>query len=629
MYKFLVSLLFIACVSYAAAQTKFNPATQINWPTGPAGCVYEPGNNTCTGTVTPPAPTGVQALYLMNAASGTTETDLSGNNGPCTFGVLPPVINTSGAVPYLTFNASANSVMTCPASAFNGAQTVEVWYNQRNVTGLSGNGALIGTDVGNHTGLQVVTSSSGWGSPLEWYNTSNVKVVALADRAVGPTGLAVTLGTNPLMYLNGRSGVAYKNISTGIFNAFSATSTVTIGMLQPTQYGNNYNGDLYAIIVRAGIATPAQLQADNTYVVAQMLVPNGLAESNAVTSPLPALLDTGDSIQEGEGVVYVWYSTIPYFEAAQLDNGFDIYNMGVSGQQISTEVGVFATSVTPEIQAHYNAGTIVANAAGTNDIANGLTAGQVETSITSYANAVHAAGAKFVWENIIPRYTFTTAQQTAATAVNTWALGQMQLATPLFDGLSDRAGTPWETTTKANSVAFNTQCTPDGTHGSAFCNQQMAYANAVAVSYAAHPSQPFLIPVTIPYQVLTAAATTQTVNLYQLLPSQKVCGIRLPPPSGTTTGYGSTAPRGITTAFAGTSITGVTLASFGDSVGPNATAYGSPAASLTVTTSTWDGGAPTFVSTNGIVTATITSTGANLSALTAGSVTVTLEVCPQ
>lgn len=126
---------------------------------------------------------------------------------------------------------------------------------------------------------------------------------------------------------------------------------------------------------------------------------------------------------------------------------------------------------------------------------------------------------------------------------------------------------------------------------------------------------PSSIPVwtkyTVPFGTTNAAATTQAVNLVALTARQAVCGVI----------------EKTTAAFAGTGITGLTV-TVGDSNGTSGT-YAPSAYNLTAAVSNTNFIADNVVGmasfAGGNVQANFTSTGANLSALTAGS--VDFDVC--
>jgi hypothetical protein len=151
-------------------------------------------------------------------------------------------------------------------------------------------------------------------------------------------------------------------------------------------------------------------------------------------------------------------------------------------------------------------------------------------------------------------------------------------------------------------------CYADGTHPNAAGNAAMAPFAALALRNAfSDGNKPFWVKATVPYTLLTpTAATTKTFNLLQLGPQQKVCGVT----------------QRVTTAFAGTSISAMT-ASVGNS-GGTATTYTSTLTMLA--TGFLDAGLPgTAPVDGGIVQAAFAATGANLSALTVGS--VDFDIC--
>jgi hypothetical protein len=196
---------------------------------------------------------------------------------------------------------------------------------------------------------------------------------------------------------------------------------------------------------------------------------------------------------------------------------------------------------------------------------------------------------------------------------NTWTNGSFAC-----DGVDDTANDPLVATqtvpnafNPAGATSYNNAWYSDGTHPNAALNAEIASQESVAtLAGQGRLSSCKTITKQIPYQVFTAAntaspSTTQTIPILQLGPGWQVCSLSTQ----------------VANAFVGTGITASTFA-IGDSTGTT-TQY--LAATNLLTTGTTSS-APTFVSASGIVQLVLSATGGNLTAFTAGNLTVNIGV---
>src|SRR5579859_4398650 len=112
-----ISILFLAAI---VCHGQINPANQINWPTGPTGCAYIPGTNTCvvpSGSVTNAH--GVASLLACNDSSG------SGTAQSCT--TSPSFTPAAGdCITYSTTTANSGTGLTLNVNSL-GAKSVAKW----------------------------------------------------------------------------------------------------------------------------------------------------------------------------------------------------------------------------------------------------------------------------------------------------------------------------------------------------------------------------------------------------------------------------------------------------------------------------------------------------------------------
>jgi lysophospholipase L1-like esterase len=541
---------------------------------------------------------GAQAIYLFSEGSGTTVHDSSGNGNDCTFNVThPPTWASPRGV-----NFSGNQFMTCPAAAFNGAQTIMIVYNsQTHIPGTvvpNGHYSILSTDT-NNARLDFDTTSSGWGAGPAMYNPGNGKFLEACDKAIGLSSVTVTLGSGvPAIYVNGHPATSVKQALSGQLTSFPVTTTAFIGQFQANNNTENFKGQIQAIVVYSTVRSVADI-AQNELALESILAQSALKIQDATSYDSPLWIADGDSIIEGGGVVNYFQNSIPFYSSQFMGNFLTTYNVALGGQSFSNLNPQYALKVSPLVKQFANAVKIVSIASGTNDIIGGITAANLQTAINTYCASVAADGATCVYEDILPRSTFSGANQTTANTVNAAIIAEWLAGTNNISYVVDRAGSP--IMGQAPNITANATYYPDGTHPSALGNQILGQLEGLGVWSVARPGIPYWTKITLNSLVPSAAGLTQTINLLQLGPKQKVCGVT----------------QRVTTAFTASGLASLT-SSVGSS-GGNATTYSSTL-SLTAT-GFQDNGLPASPPTDkGIVTANFTASGANLNTLTAGSV---------
>jgi hypothetical protein len=218
--------------------------------------------------------------------------------------------------------------------------------------------------------------------------------------------------------------------------------------------------------------------------------------------------------------------------------------------------------------------------------------------------------------------------ETQRQALNTAIYSGLNPGTSAYDAINDLANDPilatqmapnqYQTTTGAfynaasgGTNTFNATYSPDGTHPLFAANTAADPVGVLALfEMEGKLKQPFWLPKTIPAAVIgTFAGASQAIPLVKLQPGWMVCGVKAQ----------------VTAAFAGTGITALT-SSLGDSSDGStpATTYTSP---LTLLSTGNQYSLPTFISSNGVVQATVTATGGNLSALASSTGSISYSVC--
>ena len=212
--------------------------------------------------------------------------------------------------------------------------------------------------------------------------------------------------------------------------------------------GAAYNGqqDMFAFVVYGSALSASDVAAVQSGAKAAFLFDDSFAKQ---------VIFDGDSITEGYGTAglrnYV-NKTIP-----ALNSKARAYNLGVFGQTF----GAMLTDGVARVDSLYGAGftrNVVSIAAGSNDIANGVSAASLQTTFQNYCTARRAKGFKIVAHTILPRTDYTGAQEAQRAAYNTWL--RANWAT-YADALADWAA---DSVMGAANAAADPTLYGDGTH---------------------------------------------------------------------------------------------------------------------------------------------------------------------
>ena len=186
-----VSLLFLAFTAAAAGQ--INPANQINWPTGSAGCVYAPATNTCV------VPAGTGTAVKQN--SGSTESSLA------VTGFMPQLCaDTSGSgtaqscTTGNTFTPQTGNCIVYSTTTANSGTGLTV-----NVNSLGAKSVAVASSSGWTTTL-VASSSVAANKPMHLcYDGTNWNASGTGYQAAGGSGglAGVTVKTSSYVLLSG------------------------------------------------------------------------------------------------------------------------------------------------------------------------------------------------------------------------------------------------------------------------------------------------------------------------------------------------------------------------------------------------------------------------------------------
>jgi hypothetical protein len=527
---------------------------------------------------------GAQAIYLFNEGSGSTIHDTSGNGYDCT------ILNAFTWLPVQGVTSSATSEASCPGAAFNNAGVIHVWlraaYLNTNNFFLYANvsGAQLGYMASSKTLIMSTSGGANWNQP--------------ADPLDG--NMSIAYNVNPFaVYINGKT--SFGTVETPVNITFAATSTVRLGVS-----GQSFVGNIYGIVVYPSTLTAAQIAQNDAAMwnrlQAAAVFPRDIDTSKNLTIyPGDSLTANANSLAQSTSIATLTNSLRKH--------GGSTYNLGQGGQT-SSQILANYSSAYGKLLTTYSGGThTVSIMASVNDVSTGISAATTYSNLNTFCNNVHSSdpAARCLVATISPVSAWSGAQQTVRNTLNSTIYSNWLAGTISADGVIDIANDP---IIGNQSLTANTTWWLDGTHFTVLSNGIAAQRFALAQCLLTN--QPCQLKLTVPYQYFSTgaiASTTATVNLLQLGPKQKICGVT----------------QRVTTAFAGTSITAIT-ASVGDSVSGVTTQYAT--ALSWFATGTQDN-LPTFVSTNGIVQATVTATGANLSALTAGSADISLCVVQQ
>lgn len=174
------------------ANAQINPKSDINWPSGPSGCFYEPGNNTCAL----PGSGGVAQLLAGTNVSlspsnglGTVTINASGGNNIATNANFVFTGNStnlddshglSSAITITAYTAPSSNIVTFTNSGTNGLHAGD-WVYLSNVTGWPGSS---GNNGGTGTNL-FQTLSSGLSTTQFELNVGSLSGVTLCSSSCG------------------------------------------------------------------------------------------------------------------------------------------------------------------------------------------------------------------------------------------------------------------------------------------------------------------------------------------------------------------------------------------------------------------------------------------------------------
>ena len=538
-------------------------------------------------------PTGItfQSIYLLNEGSGTSTFDSSGNGYTGTLGTSThaPTWYPQG----LNFMGTAGQYSTIPCAAISGTGTLLVWGRYTNLdTATQGYPVMVGTDT--LYGLGFIPSNMG--EPVWFGPGASAKLIA-SDKVTGDFLIAVSPGS-PAMYINSQPVAGFLT-STGAASPATSTATCTTNAYigQYTTSTGPFNGYIYAVAKASTVMTQAQVAQMDQYVryqkaLAGFVFAPGPDYSQGVTEII------GDSRVQGTGESNLLSGAWAYLSGKNSGGITSTFLIPAIGGARVADISSNLTLSLVQVDKWIGPTKTLVIEGGINDLTILSSPSTIYSTITGMATTAHTHGMKVVGSTIEAATSCTGTCATNLATLNASILSGCRSGT--FDGCEDFNGIPWLT------LPSNSTCFSDGLHETTYCNSLMAPVSALAQLSASGSTEPFWLPVVVPYQVLNAAATTQTLNLLNLYPGQQICG----------------AKSAVTTAFAGTSISALT-ATVGDS-GGTATQYLASQSLLTATKNITQ--APNFVGSSGTVQLYATATGANLSALTAGSMTVQLCV---
>jgi hypothetical protein len=596
-------------------------ATTVNGATVPASqpCI---GSNSSSQLIagtgcgpTPALPAGVTFQAIYNFAQGTgSPTDSSGNgfNATATTGTTTWV-NPPGLL------MGASGVITYPAGACSSAKFVYVSFAPTaNKTSTVATGiAAMWSDGNDWLGSESVL----WNAPA-LAQTANFAIGQASERVATPVGSIAWSAPNAF-YVNGRPTTSRIVSSLASFAA-SPTNCFIGGVTTAAGAGGLAGYTLYGIYVSGTALTAAQTAQVEIYDRYQRSL-KGLNYSD-FNHAGNVIIHDGDSITWGYTFMTGNFKTLgnsstwEVLEAQDLGMGIPEYNLGIGGVTAATMV-TNDTPILTELVGKYGGETpVVVIMAGVNDLIANTTAAAIQTSLTSLCTTVHSLGAKCIVSTILSTSFLSGAQLTARTTLNAGLISTWLAGGSVFDWITDIGNDPI-----MGTMGF--QCCTIGLtwfdnesskfiHPNAAGDAILAYESAHSILNVIDTGRPHKVKRQVPFQVLNAlngGTTTQTVNLLQLGPNEKVVALT----------------ERVTTAFTGTGLTtlGVTVGDSG--TGGGATSYDATGLAL-ASTGTHDPGAITFVSANGVVQANFTEVTGNLNALTAGEIDfdITTQVQP-
>lgn len=483
----------------------------------------------------------------------------------------------------------------------NAAGTMMIFYTPDNGAQINANtatsnqyGVLISFDAGS-TFIAAFPSYMNQGPAVV---SSGTPLILGVDRVSGPVAATLAMGGTPALGL-------YGNQPVGVWTAGGTSSPTSTGTVYVGDYrtsGNtSFYGTIHAIACWSGNLTAAQQKASFNK-IASDLAPYDLTFSDKTDYSHGIVISDGDSIPQGFGTNFAYGGTEMNQAIAQLGLNVNYYNTSHGGFTTANLNSEYVAKNRPILRKHSFQYRIVSDASGTNDIFASTANATIITNMTTFNGNVHADGAKFIIHTVLPATRNSGTQNTNLGLLNPLIVSGV-LSGAVADTLSDWASEP---TMGNSSNAADTTLYGDGLHPTNLGAGLLANVDALALHRLHDAQTPFWFKVPfVPKSFTGVAATTKTNTLVQLMPGEQVCGIR----------------SNIGTAFSGTSITALTF-TVGDSTGSTSQYLSSQSMLGTGSTNNLS---PNYSSLNGVVQANFTSTGANLSAISAGA--LNLYVC--
>jgi hypothetical protein len=508
-------------------------------------------------------------------------------NGTPASGQQAPTTSADG----LSFVATSNQYVSIPCAAFSGAGTFIALVRPTGIIQATALPVVWGSDTA--TGLGFLASNMGAPSWLSANATNDFQAVDLPQ---GTFSIAVSPSTGT-MWINGKP---ITGTTTDIPSTPTCTNTAYIGNASRGGGVMNFpfNGTIFSLMK---IANPspttdqiAQIVAYQWYQKSQQTAV-GPVDTTPYTGAVT--LFVGDSRAACAGVANTISAAVAncwtYYSVQAAGMGGTVMASVLGGSASSSILNFFQESM-PEVDAFAGRKTAVWEGGGI-DLLIGMTPEQVLQNIDTAAAVAHTHGMKFVASSVAPSVLDTgNLRQT----LNASILARARSGA--YDGFIGFSTMPWL------NQPTNTKCFLDGFHEVKFCQYQMSGYAACSLAFTSGATQ-CTLPVIIPYLAWnTNNTTTATINLYDLLPGQRV----------TQAYYIVTDPMVASGCSAFST-------SVGDSTGNPSTylpgqSYPSSMQAL---------GAPVaFASSNGTVTATFTSVGCNLNAFTRGEIGIALTI---
>ncbi|SNS33268.1 Lysophospholipase L1 [Granulicella rosea] len=555
-------------------------------------------------TLAPALPVTPQCEFLFAGGSGST--------WPATVGSYTATLGTGSNAPAwvqggLSFNASANNYATIPAGCLGGAKTILLVYTT-DLSQMNGNGNGFGPIVSSDapgTFINVPPSAPQQGPG---YLVGANPVFTSTDRITGTVAASLTFdATAPKVYINGA------RLSSGNFTpvngtptSFPATTTTWLGDVQGSSLFT-WGGTLSAVI-----AFPSELnslQQEQAFEAVQgSLKPYSVLPEDRTDYSQGVIVADGDSVRETSVCAYRYACAITAQAVASLGLNVPFYNMGKGGAASADLLAAYPTKIAPVFSKFGPSPRVLMLEGGINDIAHGVTDPNVifTNQYNECALAVQQ-GAVCSLTTVPPNEAFDSTHEAERQSYNHLVVNSVLNGLVPAVAVSDWAGDPvmGNLNTPANTLYYS-----DGTHPTATGAPIFARYDALALHRLLSPSTPYWMKVNVnPVAFVGINSTTYTMPLLQLMPKEKVCGVT----------------PNATAAMAGTGITALTF-NTGNSLA-GATTYGSAFNAATV--NSVDYPAAANVPGNGVIQASWTATGANLSAINAGSVDVNICVVTQ